>query len=464
MLRLRQEEFRQVSFLDQLLPSELLEFPEHLAKLDAWLDDERFFTPFQDKYHQSWGRPSLAAETYLRMTALQQQYGLSDRGICDQVGDRISWRRFCRIPLHKRVPHPSTLSKIRQRLDTNGSDHMAELNEHLICKAAEEKIIKSRNKVRVDTTVVEANIHHPTDSGLIADTVRVVTRLAKKIRVVAGDTGTTIRDRTRSIKKRVLEITKVLRRRTGDAIQEVRRITGEMADIAEKTLQAGREMVQHLHPSAQHTGNLVQTEQQRLATQLENFLNLGEQVLRQARQVNAGQLHLPERVVSIFDPDARPIRRGKAHKENEFGYNVCLTESAERLVTTYSVKKGNPPDKELLVPEVEEHVRRTGRAPEGAVTDRGFWHPENERLLQQLGVSKVSLPYKGKRSRKRTEYERQPWFRRLQRWRSGQEGTISVLKRRYGLGRTLYRGLDGGRRWVGRAIWGYNLNRIAELT
>lgn len=365
------------------------------------------------------------------MTALQYQYGLSDRDVCHQVGDRISWRRFCRIPLHKRVPHPSTLSKIRRRLDADGSDHMAELNEHLIRKAAEEKIIKSRNKVRVDTTVVEANIHHPTDSGLIADTVRVVTRLAKKIQAVVDDTGTAIRDRTRSIKKRVLEIAKVLKRRTGDSVQEVRRITGEMADIAEKTLQAGREIVQHLRRDAQHIGSFVQTQQQRLTAQLENFLNLGEQVLRQARQVNAGQLHLPERVVSIFDPDARPIRRGKAHKENEFGYNVCLTESAERLVTAYSVMKGNPPDKELLVLGVEEHVRRTGRAPEGAATDRGFWHPENERLLQQLGVSKVSLPYKGKRSWRRTEYERQPWFRRLQRWRSGQEGTISVLKRRF---------------------------------
>ncbi len=204
---------------------------------------------------------------------------------------------------------------------------------------------------------------------------------------VADDTGTAIRDRTRSIKKRVLEIAKVLKRRTGDSVQEVRRITGEMADIAEKTI------VQHLRRDAQHIGSFVQTQQQRLTAQLENFLNLGEQVLRQARQVNAGQLHLPERVVSIFDPDARPIRRGKAHKENEFGYNVCLTESAERLVTAYSVMKGNPPDKELLVLGVEEHVRRTGRAPEGAATDRGFWHPENERLLQQLGVSKISLPY-----------------------------------------------------------------------
>jgi len=463
MLRLRQEECGQISFLDQLLPPEVLELPENLAKLDAWLDDERFFTPFQNKYHQYLGRPSVPAETFLRIAALKHQYKLSDREVCSLVKDRISWRRFCRIPWNKPVPHPSSLSKIRQRLDADGSNHMAELNEHLVRKAAEEKLIKSRNKVRVDTTVVEANIHHPTDSSLIADTVRVVTRLAKKVQTIAGDAGTTIRDRTRSIKKRVLAITKVLKRRTGDAIQEVRRITGEMADIAEKTLQSARDVIQHLRQETRHISDAVQTGQHRITAQLEKVLDLGERIVRQARQVNAGQLKLPERVVSLFDPEARPIKRGKAHQENEFGYKVRLTESVERLVTEYSVMIGNPPDKELLVPGIKEHVRRTGRAPEGAATDRGFWHPDNESSLKDIGVRKISLPFKGKRSRHRTEYERQPWFRRLQRWRAGQEGTISELKRRYGLDRTLYQGLAGCRRWVGGAIWGYNLNRIAKL-
>lgn len=453
MLRLRQEESRQISLVDLLLPSEVSELPEDLAKLDAWLDDERFFTPFRDKYHQCLGRPSVPAETYLRMTALKHQYGLSDRQVCALVNDRISWRRFCRIPWNKPVPHPSSLSKIRQRLDVDGSDHMAELNAHLVRKAREERLLKSRNKVRVDTTVVEANIHHPTDSGLIADAVRVVTRLVKQVQAAAGDAGIAVRDRTRSIKKRVVAIAKALKRRTQDAVEEVRRITGEMADIAEQTLKAARKVRQHL------TQNLANT----VAARLEKALTLGEQVIKQARQVNAGQLTLPERVVSIFDPEARPIKRGKANRETEFGYKVRLTESAERLITEYTVLMGNPQDKELLVPGVLEHVRRTGRAPQGAATDRGFWAPENERALKEMGVQKVSLPFKGKRSRRRTEHERQPWFRRLQRWRAGQEGTISELKRRYGLDRTLYRGLDGCRRWVGGAIWGYNLNRVAKL-
>ncbi|ACA59226.1 ISNCY-like element ISCde2 family transposase [Candidatus Desulforudis audaxviator] len=463
MLCLRQEESRQVSFLDYILPPEVLELPEDLAKLDAWLDDERFFEPFQDKYHRCLGRPSVPAETYLRMTALKHQYRLSDRQVCALVKDRISWRRFCRIPWNKPVPHPSSLTKIRQRLDADGSDHMAALNAHLVRKAQEEKLLKSRNKVRVDTTAIEANIHHPTDSGLIADSVRVVTRLAKKIQAVADNTSVAIRDRTRSIKKRVLAIAKVLKRRTGESIQEVRRITGEMADIAEKTLQDARNVVQHLHQQARHLAGTARDEKRRLAARLEKILDLGEQIVSQARQVNAGQLNLPERVVSLSDPEARPIRRGKAHKETEFGYKVRLTESTERLVTEYDVMMGNPPDHQLLIPGIAEHIHRTGRVPEGTATDRGFWNAGNESALQALGIRKISLPYKGKRSHSRTGHERQSWFRRLQRWRAGQEGTISVLKRRYGLKRTLYRGLAGCRRWVGGAVWGYNLNRIAKL-
>jgi len=150
--------------------------------------------------------------------------------------------------------------------------------------------------------------------------VRVVTRLAKRVQGAASDAGTAIRDRTRSIKKRVLQIAKVLKRRTGESIQEVRRITGEMADIAEKTLQAVREMVQQLHQNARHLAETTRDEKRRLAARLEKILDLGEQIVSQARQVNAGELKLPERKVSLFDPEARPIRRGKAHRETEFGY------------------------------------------------------------------------------------------------------------------------------------------------
>ena len=453
MLRLRQEQGRQMSFTDALLPPGAGELPAELAKLDEWLDDERFFSPFRDRYHRYLGRPSVPAETYLRLVALKHQYGLSDREVCAQVCDRISWRWFCRIPWAEPAPHPSSLTKIRQRLDAEGGDHMAELNAHLVRKAQERKLLKGR-KVRVDTTVVEANIHYPTDSSLIADTVRRVTRLVNRLQAVMG--GSPIRDRARSIKKRVLSIAKVTKRRTGESVKDVRRITGEMADIAGKTLRAARKVVERAVQEGKAVG-------QRLAGQLESALSVGKQVLEQARRVNEGQTSLPERVVSIFDPQARPIRRGKNHPRTEFGYKVRVTETKERLVSGYDVMVGNPPDSELLIPGVTEHAERTGRMPDGVATDRGFWSPGNERYLLDKGVKRVSLPRRGKRSASRTAHERQPWFRRLQRWRAGQEGTISVLKRRYGLDRTLYRGLAGCQRWVGEAIWGYNLTRIARL-
>jgi IS5 family transposase len=240
----------------------------------------------------------------------------------------------------------------------------------------------------VDTTVVEANVHHPTDSGLIADTVRVVTRLVKQAQAAVGEAGTAVRDRTRSIKKRVLAIAKVLKRRTQEAVEEVRRITGEMADIAEKTLKAARGVVEHLRREAQNLAGTVKARRQRLAVQLEKALALGEQVIKQARQVNAGQLILPNRLVSIFEPEAMPIKRGKAHRETEFGYKVRLTESAERLVTEYEVMMGNPSDKELLVPGVEKHIHRTGRVPQSVATDRGFWAPAGDSHFKENGCAK----------------------------------------------------------------------------
>lgn len=147
----------------------------------------------------------------------------------------------------------------------------------------------------------------------------------------------------------------------------------------------------------------------------------------------------------------------------EFGYKVCLTESEERLITDYGVFEGNPPGTQLLVSAVTGHSDRVGKVPKRAATDRGVWAKRNEDALTELGVDKVSIPFRGKCSGKRREHEGQSWFRRLQRWRAGGEATISVLKRRYGMDRTLYRGLDGARRWVGGAIWAYNLNRIAKI-
>lgn len=455
MLRLRQEHRNQITFLDEFLPPALRDLPEELAKLDEWLDDERFFRPFLGHYHQRLGRPSIPAETYIRMIALKHQCNLSDREVCALVEDRISWRRFCRIPWEQPVPHPSSLTKIRQRLDADGRDHMALLNEHLVRKAREQGLLKVR-KIRVDTTCVEANIHHPTDASLIYDGVRVITRLVKRVKPLGDAAGLCFRDRTRSLKKRLLNITKVLRRRTGEAVQEVRRITGDMADIGDKVLHAMNRVLEKLQASGD-------TAARRVAERLVALQDRTKRIIEQARQVNAGRLKLPDRVVSVFDADARPIKRGKVDRPTEFGYKVRLTESEEQLITEYEVFQGNPADSDVLIGGVTEHCRRAGRVPVRIATDRGFWDPDNERSLTELGVQKVSLPRKGKLSGRRRAYERQSWFKRLQHWRAGQEATISVLKRRYGLDRTLYRGVDGSRRWVGGVIWAHNLHRIAQI-
>ena len=248
MLRLCQALAGQRAFFEEFLPPELRDLPEDLAKLDRWLDDERFFRPFLNHYHQQLGRPSIPAETYLRMIALKHQYGLSDRRLCELVQDRISCRRFCRIPWNQPVPDPSSLSKIRRRLDEGGGDHMALLNEHLVRKATEEGLLKAR-KIRVDTTVIGANIHHPTDASLMYEGIPVVTQLVKRVQALRAGACQRFQDRTRSVRKKLLAITKVLRRRTGEAVREVRRITGEIAEIGAKVLRAAGRILEHAQAS-----------------------------------------------------------------------------------------------------------------------------------------------------------------------------------------------------------------------
>ena len=454
MLRLRQRD-GQLGLFDEFLAPELRELPDDLRIIDAWLDDPRFFEPFKDKYHARLGRPSIPAETYLRLTALKHQYNLSDRLLCEQVADRIRWRRFCRIPWDRPVPHPSSLSKIRHRLDAAGGDHMAELNRHLVQKAQEQGLLKAR-KLRSDTTVTEANLHYPTDASLIGDGVRAITRVVKQVKALGVAMTRHVRDRTRSVKKRLLQIGKTLRRRSGEAVQEVRRITGDLARIAQRTVRDARALAEALAASGEAT-------RQRLATKLETLCERTARVIEQAKQVNAGQRQIPDRLVSIHDPDARPITRGKLGKRVEFGYKVRLTESDEGLVTEYAVFCGNPPDRELLPAGIEATTARLGRPPKAVALDRGGYNRTNERRLRDLGIQRVCIPVTGKRSPTRRQYERQSWFKRLQCWRAGQEGRISVLKRRYGLDRTRYRGYTGAKRWVGGVIWGANLRQIARL-
>jgi transposase, IS5 family len=228
MLRTRND---QPTLWDAIIPPELLELPEQLAKVDRLLDDERFFAPFVPHFHPSEGRPSIPMETYLRLMFLKYRYRLGYEPLCAEVADSLTWRRFCRIPLGARVPHPTTLMKITTRC---GPAAVEQLNDALLEQAAEAKLVRM-HKVRTDTTVIEADVAYPTDSGLLAKAISRIGASVKKVKAAGGAKRTSTRDRSRSAGKRARSIAANLKRRSGEAKDEVRRITADLAELAGTT-------------------------------------------------------------------------------------------------------------------------------------------------------------------------------------------------------------------------------------
>src|SRR5271170_2820932 len=217
---------------EPLLPPELLRLPEELARVDALLDDPAFFAPFAPHFHPVLGRPSTPVECYLRLMFLKFRYRLGYESLCAEVSDSISWRRFCRIPLDARVPHPTTLMKLTTRC---GDGAVAGLNEALWARAAGQKLLRTA-RLRADTTVVPANVAYPTDSGLLARAIRRIAATGRRIQAAGGATRTRVRDRSRAAGRRAHAIAAKLRSRAAQMREEkqaaVARATGELAGLA----------------------------------------------------------------------------------------------------------------------------------------------------------------------------------------------------------------------------------------
>lgn len=457
MLRTRND---QPTLWDAIIPPELLELPEQLAKVDRLLDDERFFAAFVPHFHATEGRPSIPMETYLRLMFLKYRYGLGYEPLVAEVADSLTWRRFCRIPLGARVPHPTTLMKITTRC---GAEAVEQLNDTLLAQAAEAKLVRM-HKVRTDTTVVEADVAYPTDSGLLAKAITRISATVKKVKAAGGATRTRTRDRSRSAGKRARSIAANLKRRTGEAKDEVRRITGDLADLAGTAAVEAERVISNAKRALRRQG-AASGKLARAVADLETLLERTGRIIVQTRTRLAGDTPPgATRLVSLHDPDARPIVKGRLGKPVEFGYKAQITDNADGLVLDYEAHIGNPPDAGLLVPAIERAVRRVGKVPRAVTADRGYGDTGIDDKLTELGVTTVAIPRKAKPSAARREIERQPSFRRLVKWRTGAEGRISALKRGYGMDRTRIDGIDGARTWVGHGVLTHNLVHLAAMT
>jgi IS5 family transposase len=454
----------QPTLWDAILPPELLVLPAELTRVDALLDDPAFFAPFAPHFDARIGRPSIPVETYLRLMFLKFRYRLGYESLCREVGDSISWRRFCRIPLDGLVPHSTTLMKITSRC---GDDAVAGLNEALLAKAAAGKLLRT-DKVRADTTVVEADVGYPTDSGLLAKAIGTMTRTVARIKAAGGASGTRVRDRRRSAGRRARSIASKLRLRGAQQRDQaqavVRRITGELADIAEEAI---REATAVIRNAKRALGTATGARKGRLAqaiNHLDTVVGRTQKVVTQTRSRLAGVM--PEsarRLVSLHDVDARPIRKGRLGKPVEFGYKAQIVDNADGVILDHSVELGNPHDAAQLAPAIERIIRRTGRPPRAVAADRGYGLASVERDLHQLGVRSVAIPRQSNPGAARRALEHRRAFRDKVKWRTGCEGRINHLKRSYGWNRTELTGINGARTWCGHGVFAHNLVKISTL-
>jgi transposase, IS5 family len=455
----------QLSLWDAILPSELLVLPDELARVDALLDDAVFFAPFVPFFDARIGRPSIPMETYLRMMFLKFRYRLGYESLCREVADSISWQRFCRIPFGTRVPHPTTLMKITTRC---GDDAVAGLNEALLAKAATAKVLRT-DKVRADTTVVEAAVAYPTDSGLLAKAIGAMARTVERIKAAGGATRTRARDRRRSAGRRARSIASKLRLRgeqqRDQAQTAVRRITGELAGIAEQAMREASSVIRNARRALRTATGQRKGRLHRAINHLGTIVGRTERVVAQARSRLSGVM--PEsasRLVSLHDVDARPIRKGRLGKPVEFGYKAQIVDNADGVILDHNVEIGNPPDAPQLAPAIARITGRAGRTPRAVTADRGYGEASVERDLHELGVRSVAIPRKSKPSAARRELEHRRAFRDKVKWRTGSEGRINHIKRSYGWNRTELTGIGGARSWCGHGVFAHNLVKIGTLT
>jgi len=455
---------RERSLFELLLPDGHKLWPDWLRKIDTLLEDEAVIEVVAQGLEARWphsrrrGRPGTPAEVVIRMLMLKHLFDWSYDDLEHEVRANLVYRAFTRIDAGD-VPDAKTILKIARAL---GPAVIEQLHRQVVEVAKRTGVTHGR-RFRIDTTVVETNVHYPTDSTLLQDGVRVLTRTMQRASTALGDQLGRIRNRLRSVTRRVLIIGYQARSpKTRPAL--VKSYQKLMA-TTRAVLRDTATMVRRLGQRRRTARPQVQPILQRAQHQLQAMRPLVQRVVDQTRaRVLGGDTHVPDKVLSVFEPHTETIRKGKIAKPNEFGKLVTIQESEHQIITGYDVHAKRPADVTLWTVALDRHQAIFGRAPDLAAGDRGFSSATNEQAATDRGVRRVILPRRGPKSPARRAFERQRWFRRGQRWRVGCEGRISVLKRRHGLDRCRYHGEDGMHRWVGLGVIANNLVSTATFS
>jgi len=437
MLRLQPKE---PDLWDSILPKEVRRLSEELERVNQILDDERLMEPFVRRFSTKMGRPTIPVATYVRLMYLKSRYKLGYETLVDEVADSISWRIFCGIGCQGKVPDASTLIKLTHKY---GEEILKEMHGLIIENLKGKKLIRGR-KIRMDTTVVESDIHYPTDMTLHRDGLRRMRGIINKI----GGLGLRIGRTLSKVKKMNFAGIQWLRKKGKKSREKVNEINREIIKITRKAIEKVKEA-------------LPKIEDKKRRRQLEETVEITEGMSRQNEErLNGGSP--TERIVSIVDPKARPIKKGKLNKSVEFGRIADIVQDTSGYITQYGVFEGNPSETGMLLDIVKGHQDQFGKAVKIAA-DTGFASDDNFKLLKAMGIQQIGIPSRGKPPPEIRRRQKSKWFNELRNFRAGIEATIRFLDRKFGFKRSMYRGNTGTEIWVGWVMISANLYRYARI-
>jgi IS5 family transposase len=433
---------------------------------DTILDDDQVvsvvYEALANRHPQSRtrGRRGAPAEMVLRILVLKHVRNWSYAVLEREVRTNLVYRAFTRVG-GRAVPDAKTMGRWGVAV---GPEVIAQLHRRLIAIAREQQVVEGR-KMRVDTTVVETNIHYPTDSSLLGDGVRVLTRAMQRVTAIAGRVGATLRDRRRSVTHRLLDIGRIARSKTVQRQERLvtayRRLLATTSRVVGQAKRFSREIGTGVKRGADI---LRQAALDGVRQELDTFVPRVQQVMRQARaRIFGGDTHVDHKLLSLFEPSTEVIRKGKASKPTEFGKMVKIQEAEHQIITAYVVYDTRPSDSDLLIPALDAHEQTLGRVPRLVAADAAFYSGTNEATAHAKGVTRVCIPNRSTKSAERKREQKKRWFKNGQKWRTGCEGRISVVKRRHGLTRCRYKGDDGMQRWVGLGVIADNLINIGRV-
>lgn len=406
--------------------------------------------------HRRTGRAGMSAEQVLRAFVLMRLKNWDYRELAERIADGYTLRRFTRFD-GAPVPRHDAFQRGFVQLQ---ADTLRRINEGLVRVAVQMGLEQIRT-LRLDTTVVETDIRYPRDSGMLWDTVRVLTRLVERLRTHVPRAGAGFPRRTRRAKRRMQEIARM--RARGHRRRTLARKYRDLIDVTTEVIEKA-EVAAGTASAATFREPLAALQVEALCTQVEQFASLGRRVIEQsARRIFRGEtVPAAEKLYSIFETHTDMIKRGKVHKPVEFGHKVLLVESRIGLITDYRILDGNPIDSDQLVPSVERHIQRFNTAPDVLAGDRGFHEPAACVTVRRRGVKLVAIPQRGgKTTAAQERFEKSRPFKRAQAFRSGIEGRISVLFRGRGMKRCLWSGRERFELFIAAAVLANNLMVIA---